>query len=90
LVLISSPGFGARTLGIAFPAAILIGSRFRRPKFYGALGNGKIPPSTERLEQIRIALSFVTICLETFALFFDRFLHQGRQAEIVAVSRQTA
>ena len=58
--------------------------------FYGALGSGEVPLSAERLEEVRMALSIVTFCLETYAFFIDRFLHQGRQAEIVAVSRQTA
>jgi hypothetical protein len=56
--------------------------------FYGALGGGEVPLTAERLEEVRAALSFVTFCLETFAFFFDRFLHQGRQAEIIAVGRQ--
>jgi hypothetical protein len=58
--------------------------------FYSALGSGEVPVSAERLEEIRMALSFVSFCLETFAFFFDRFLHQDRQAEIVAVRRQAA
>jgi hypothetical protein len=58
--------------------------------FYGALGSGDVPLSAERLEEIRMTLSFVTFCLETYSFFFDRFLHQGQQAEIVAISRQTA
>ncbi len=58
--------------------------------FYGALGSGEVPLSAERLEELRTALSFVTFCLETFAFFFDRFLHQDRQAEIVTVRKLTA
>jgi hypothetical protein len=56
--------------------------------FYGALGSGEAPLSAERLEEIRIALSFVTFCLETYAFFLDRLLHQDRQAEILAISKQ--
>jgi hypothetical protein len=58
--------------------------------FYGALGSGEVPLSAERLEEVRMALSLVTFCLETYAFFFDRFLHQDRQAEIDAISRRTA
>jgi hypothetical protein len=52
--------------------------------------SGDVPLSAERLEELRMTLSFVTFCLETYSFFFDRFLHQGQQAEIVAINRQTA
>lgn len=58
--------------------------------FYRALGSGEVPLSAERLEDVRIALSLVTFCLQTYALFIDRFLHQDRQVEILAISRQIA
>ncbi len=57
--------------------------------FYGALGSGEVPLSPERLEEIRMTLSVVTFCLETHAFFFDRFLNQGRQAEIVSICKHT-
>jgi hypothetical protein len=58
--------------------------------FYGALGSGEVPLSDERLEEVRVALSIVTFCLETYALFIDRLLHQDRQVEILAISKQIA
>jgi hypothetical protein len=55
--------------------------------FYRALGSGEVPVSPERLDEIRIALSFVTFCLETHTFFFDRFLHLDQQNEALAISK---
>ncbi len=57
--------------------------------FYNALGNGEVPLTPERLEDLQKALSLVVFCLEAYALFCDRFLHQNRQAEILSVSRRS-
>jgi hypothetical protein len=54
--------------------------------FYKALGSGEIPSSQERTEELQRALSFVVFCLEIYAFFCDRFLHQNRQAEIVEIA----
>jgi hypothetical protein len=58
--------------------------------FYKALGSGEVPLTSDRLEELQKALSFVVFCLDIYAFFCDRFLRQNRQAEIIEVGRRTA
>jgi hypothetical protein len=55
--------------------------------FYDAFGNGTVPETAERLDEMTIALRGVNFCVYTFGLFLDRFLHYGKQTEITAAGK---